>query len=247
MIPVLWLDEVSSTNTFAKEQFLREKRNGTFAVAARRQTDGRGRLGRSWQSEPGQSLALSVLVPRPLAASVTLCVGVAAARAVSRFCDANIQLKWPNDILCNDRKIGGILCQQIVGAESATVLGIGINLAQSAAFFEENGLPYGSSLRLETGASVSPEQMAEAVTEEIEKTLKIFEAQGFAAFKEEYETRCVNVGKEVRILSQASTESSVGVASGVDEDGNLLVTGSDGKSYAVRTGEVSVRGVYGYV
>ena len=77
--------------------------------------------------------------------------------------------------------------------------------------------------------------------------LKTFEAKGFAAFREEYEALCVNVGKEIRVIAQSAAEALVGVAVGVDEDGELLVRGEDGLRYSVWSGEVSVRGVYGYV
>lgn len=247
MIPILWLDEVSSTNKTVKEQFLSENRDEMFAVAARRQTAGRGRLGRTWESEPGQSLALSILVPRALPAAVTLAVGVAVSDAVFAACGEKTAIKWPNDILCNNRKIGGILCEGIVGDRRATVLGIGINLAQPASFFEKNGLPYGGSLRSETGADVLPEMMASAVCASVEKTLKTLETSGFAALRSTFEERCITLGKPVQVLSPSGEPLLDGTARGVDDDGNLSVADRLGELHAVGAGEVSVRGVYGYV
>ena len=245
-IPVRWLDETPSTNGYVKEKFLSGELTAPTAIAARRQTAGRGRLGRVWESAPDQTLTLSVLVPKTLASAVTLCVGVAAVRALARTVGVEARLKWPNDILCGDRKIGGILCEGIVGERSATVLGIGINVAQTAAFFEEKGLSYGGSVLSETGKTVSVNVLAEAVTRAVGEVLETLEEGGFAPLKEEYEACCLTLGRYVNVLSPTGDGLLCGEATGVDEDGNLLVTDGEGISHAVGAGEVSVRGVYGY-
>ena len=246
-IPLLWVDETPSTNAYVKEKFLSGEWKTPAAVAARRQTAGRGRLGRTWESEDGQALALSVLVPRALPAAVTLAVGLAVSDAVSAVCGAKTAIKWPNDILCNHRKIGGILCEGIVGERCATVLGIGVNVAQSADFFAEKGLSYGGSILSETGVSVSVKTLANAVCDAVKQTLQTLETSGFSALKPAFESRCVTLKNAVRVLSPSGEPLLCGTAHGVDDDGNLLVADQAGVTHAVGAGEVSVRGVYGYV
>lgn len=247
MIPILWLDEVSSTNAFAKERFMQENQSEPVAVAAHRQTAGRGRLGRVWESEPDAALALSVLIPKPLPGAVTLAAGVAVLRAIDKVCGIKTQLKWPNDILCSNRKIGGILCEGIVGNRCATVIGIGLNLAQSPEYFVEKGLPYGGSLLSVSGKTVFPKTMAAAVLAEWENVLETLEKQGFSALKTEYETACLTLHNTVAVLDSDGNERFCAVAAGVDDEGNLLVDDENGNRLAVNAGEVSVRGVYGYV
>ena len=245
-IPLLWVDETPSTNAYVKEKFLSGEWTDAVALAAHRQTAGRGRLGRTWESEPEQALALSVLVPRALPAAVTLGVGVAVGSAIESVCGGNPAIKWPNDILCNDRKIGGILCEGIVGNRCGTVLGIGLNVAQSADFFAEKGLPYGGSILSETGATVSVNALAVAVVEAVEQMLETLETSGFSAIKNEFESRCVTLEKAVNVLSPSGEPLLCGTARGVDDDGNLLVADEAEKIHIVGAGEVSVRGVYGY-
>ena len=246
-IPLLWLDETPSTNAYLKARFLRGEIPAETAVAAHRQTAGRGRLGRTWECAPSQALALSVLFPRALPAAVTLAVGVAVCRAVARVCGTKTQLKWPNDIVCNNRKIGGILCEGLVGDRCATVVGIGLNVAQPAAFFAEKGLPYGGSLRSETGKTVALTSLADAVVEAVIDAVKTLETEGFAALKADFSARCVTLQSAVCVLSPAGEPMWCGTATGVDDDGDLLVTDENGETHAVCAGEVSVRGVYGYV
>lgn len=245
--PIQWLDETPSTNRYVKESFLRGEWTAPVAVAARRQTEGRGRLGRLWESAPDEALALSVLVPRTLASGVTLAAGVAVTRALWRECGVKTALKWPNDSICAERKIGGILCEGIVGEKSATVIGIGVNVSQSAAFFDEKGLPYGGSLFSTAGVTTTPQALAAAVTTALAEVLEIFERDGFQALRQEYEAACLTLHKAVTVLSPDGSPLFEGVAVGVDDEGNLLVTDREGTTRTVGAGEVSVRGVYGYV
>ncbi len=245
-IPLLWVEETPSTNALLKERFLKETACGITAVAAHRQTAGRGRLGRVWESAPDEALALSVLVPEALPGAVTLAVGVATVRAINAVCNIQTQLKWPNDILCNNHKIGGILCEGIVGDRCATVIGIGLNLMQSAAYFEEKGLSYGGSLLSSAGKTVSTKEMATALLAELETVLETVGQQGFAAIKNEFETACITLHNPVSVLDTDGRERFCGTAVGVDEAGDLLVEEATGARHAVNAGEVSVRGVYGY-
>lgn len=246
-LPLLWLDETPSTNAYLKERFLRGDITAETAVAAHRQTAGRGRLGRTWECAPSQALTLSVLFPRALPAAVTLAVGVAVCRAIARVCGAETQLKWPNDIVCNNRKIGGILCEGLAGERCATVVGIGLNVAQPASFFAEKGLPHGGSLCSEAGVTVALEVLADAVTAAVKEAVETLETAGFSALKAEFSARCITLQNEVCVLSPTGERMLCGTATDVDDDGQLLLTDETGAERTVCAGEVSVRGVYGYV
>jgi BirA family biotin operon repressor/biotin-[acetyl-CoA-carboxylase] ligase len=165
-------------------------------VVADRQTAGRGRLGRRWQSPPGGGLAASfVVAPNPLA---SLAAGVAAAEA----CGAPVRLKWPNDLLLKGRKLGGILVE---GRPGRMVIGIGINLAWAP--------PGGASL------AADRDELLERLQDELEWWLQAGPEQVLVRWRERSDT----VGRTVRV--ELAAESFVGVAEDIDVDGALIVSG----------------------
>lgn len=239
----LYFDSIHSTNTYLKEQGA-QLPDGT-AAAAGHQYAGRGRQGRSWQSSE-EALALSVLlkgVPPHLMQMLPILFGIGARRAISRLCGREILLKWPNDLLLGEKKIAGILCESAGSGENAlAVCGIGVNLLQGPSFFSE--LPYGSSLWIEAGVRVSPAAAGGAILTAFEAVLDEFAANGFSSLREEYAARCINLGREVRVVTPAGEQA--GFACGIGEDGCLLVKTPAGE-VEIRSGEASVRGLYGYV
>ena len=111
------------------------------SVIAERQTAGRGQHGRSWQGSPGKSLHFSALLrpaETPALTATPIRVGLAVARALTGLLGIDIKLKWPNDVLLNGRKLGGILCESTTGRETFVVVGIGVNVGQDAADFDED-------------------------------------------------------------------------------------------------------------
>ena len=239
----LYFDSIHSTNTYLKEQGA-QLPDGT-AVAAGHQYAGRGRQGRSWQSSE-EALALSVLlkgVPPYLMQMLPILFGIGARRALSLLCGREILLKWPNDLLLGEKKIAGILCESAgFGEDTLAVCGIGVNLLQDPSFFAE--LPYGSSLWAECGVRVSPAAAGGAILTAFEEVLDEFAADGFSSLREEYAVCCINLGREVRVVTPAGEQT--GFACGIGEDGCLLVRTPAGEM-EIRSGEASVRGLYGYV
>ncbi|MBR3289256.1 MAG: biotin--[Clostridia bacterium] len=245
---IRWLPEVGSTNEALKQAVLggADIPDGA-AWATTRQTAGRGRRGRSWEMPDGQALALSVWMTGAPDPTASLLLGLAVTRALRRLTGADFELKWPNDSICGGRKVGGLLCEAIcMGGVQGTVLGAGLNLLQGAEFFKQAGLPYGGSVRMLTGAEISPRQAAEAVCREWQAIADRFRAEGFVPFRAEYESVCATVGREVRVLNADGTEAFSGTAIGVDETGALRVQTARAVK-TCRAGEVSVRGLYGYV
>jgi BirA family biotin operon repressor/biotin-[acetyl-CoA-carboxylase] ligase len=237
------VDECDSTNVRAAARARAGAVSGT-AVACELQRDGRGRQGASWFSALGTSLTFSLVWRFERAAGVLtglpLVVGVACARALESLGAHDVTLKWPNDLLLGGAKLGGVLVEAQGDARTplTAVIGVGINvhmpdaarraIAQPVA--DLRAVPYGSR-------SAALARLLAALGE----ALTTFERAGFAAFREEWQWRHAYQGARVRLI--VPPRSSVeGVASGVAEDGALLLDTGDGvkRFYA---GEVSLRPV----
>ena len=158
------------------------------------------------------------------------------------------QIKWPNDLLLNGKKVVGILCESVsYGYQQqgrGILCGIGINLAQPQSYFDAMELPHGTSLALQ-GIAVDPAADAAALAESMtnfgfDRALYGFEREGFSAIRDAYKARCVNLGRHVTF------DGGEGTALDVDEEGRLVVQGAEGSTH-VFTGEVSVHGIYGAV
>ena len=221
-----YLEEVDSTNTWAKANL--DKFGPVGAVYTTSQTAGRGRRGHTWINASGQALYYTVVLKTELA---QLRYGV------------DCQIKWPNDLLLNGKKIVGILCEGMPD-HHAIVCGIGINLAQPQSYFDAMELPHGTSLALQ-GIAVDPAADAAALAESMtnfgfDRALYGFEREGFSAIRDAYKARCVNLGRHVTF------DGGEGTAVDVDEEGRLVVQGAEGSTH-VFTGEVSVHGIYGAV
>lgn len=238
---LIYLEEVDSTNNFLKAH-CGELEDGT-AVTARVQTAGRGRRGHAWSDDEGM-LPLSVLLKNPVDCDTL------TARAGLAVCDAivktlknppEIGLKWANDIIIANRKVCGILCESVFFGDCRNVVcGIGINISQSGEFFRGNMLPHAGSLLSLTGQAPERDELLRAVTEAV----KIRAAMPFADCYDEYKSRLVNLGRTVRIISP--NDERVAVAVDVAPNGFLICRDESGE-FEVSSGEVSVRGLDGYV
>ena len=236
-----YLEEVDSTNTWAKANL--DKFGPVGAVYTTSQTAGRGRRGHTWINASGQALYYTVVLKTELAQpeSLPLFASMAVADALEQRYGIQCQIKWPNDLLLNGKKIVGILCEGMPD-HHAIVCGIGINLAQPQSYFDAMELPHGTSLALQ-GIAVDPAADAAALAESMtnfgfDRALYGFEREGFAAIRDAYKARCVNLGRHVTF------DGGEGTALDVDEEGRLVVQGAEGSTH-VFTGEVSVHGIYG--
>ena len=245
---VRWLSECGSTNAYAKEHF--EEFGPVGAVYTTNQTAGRGRLGRSWVNAEGRALYYTAVIREPLAqpATLPLLASLAVRTQLKLRYGVDCQIKWPNDLLLNGKKIVGILCEGVsYGYQQqgrGILCGIGINLAQPQEYFDAAGLPHGTSLALQ-GVSVDmdtdPEWLAQYMTDfGFDRALYTYEAEGFAPYRERYKALCVNLGRRV------TYDGGAGTAVDVDDEGRLIVRDETGDT-RVFTGEVSVKGIYGAV
>ena len=210
------------------------------------QSAGRGRRGRTWLAPPGSSICLSMSwqfseVPRDLGA-LSLVAGVCALRALKIHGVENIQLKWPNDLQIEGRKLGGILIELRAefGGPTYVVLGIGLNVALGASLMKQIAAAGTEATDLKSAGLQSPSRNAIVVSlvNALSHGLIEFEKQGLRAFIEEWRGADALRGRMVNVL--AGEKSTRGLARGVDIGGALLVETSEGLQKFV-SGEVSVR------
>lgn len=243
---LICLDEVDSTNTYAKRLALSGAADGTVVIADC-QTAGRGRRERLFQSPRGKGLYLTALLRPQLPAEqlipATAMAGVAVCDAVERTCGVRPGLKWPNDPVLGGRKLSGILTE-LTGALEL-IVGIGINVSQTAADFSPDVAMVATSLERELGRSVSRPALAAALIEELDRLYAALRSGQTAPYRDAYRQDCVNLGKTVQIFSGDGRETAE--ALGIDEAFGLIVRNGQGQVRTVRSGEVSVRGMYGYV
>lgn len=249
------LETVDSTNTRAKQLAELGEPEGTLVVAEE-QTAGKGRRGRGWASEPGIGIWMSLILRPQLkpqqAASVTLVAAMAVAKGIRECCGLETGIKWPNDVVINGKKVCGILTETSSEPDYIhyAVPGIGINA--NTPEFPEELRDRATSIYLETGKKTDRNALIAAVMNAFSDYYRRYlETADLSLLKDEYDAMLVNMNREVLILygmvEDADPEKSEkGVAKGIAPSGALLVETEAGLK-EVLSGEVSVRGVYGYV
>ena len=243
------LEEIDSTNSYLKREALSGAPHGTVAVA-NGQTAGRGRMTRSFQSPPGKGVYLSILLrphlPPPDLMGVTGMAAVAVCNAVERTAGVRPGIKWTNDLVLNGRKICGILTEMALETESGliqyAVIGAGVNVCHTPEDFGPEVSRMATSLAQE-GYSVARSVLAAAMIEEL---FRLSGALGgdTTPWVDAYRRDCVNIGKPVQLIWTGRRVR--GKALDIDGQFGLVVRLEDGSQTTVRTGEVSVRGLYGY-
>jgi len=243
---IVCLGSVGSTNEYLKLH-AQDLQHGC-AVIADEQTGGLTRRGGSWVSRRGESLLMSVLLKdagEAWAPVITLACGLAVARVLNALCGCGFGIKWPNDIVFGSKKVCGILCQSIIAKpQTVMVCGIGVNLTQDKLFFEESGLSHAASVKMLTGGAPSCEEMAVGILSEFEKIYDEYKERGANSFIDEYCGLCVTLGRPVRAVFDDGAVD--GLASSIDPDGSLVIDTAGGR-VKVNSGEVSVRGIMGYI
>lgn len=247
-IPVYHYDTLDSTNTQCKR--LAAEGVESAVVTADCQTAGRGRMGRRFQSPPGLGLYLSVLWRTGLCTEtlsvVTPLAAVAVCRAIEGVCGLRCGIKWPNDLLLGGRKVCGILTESAFrpdGTPDWVIVGIGVNVSQTADDFSPDVAAIATSLRDQLGRDVSRDALAQALVGELTE-LHDHALPAPALWREDYCARCVNTGQQVQVVRGGTVRHAV--AEGIDPQYGLTVRYDDGTVETLYSGEVSVRGLYGY-
>ena len=245
---IYWYAVIDSTNTQAKQMAMEGAPQGTVLIADC-QTGGRGRRGRSFQSPAQMGIYMSVIL-RPNCSPnqlmhLTCAVAVAMCDAIETAVGFRPGIKWTNDLVYNGRKLAGILTELVTTPKgTCAIIGIGINCCQQEADFVPEIRSFAGSLSMAAGKEIDRAAVAAAIITALhamDETLMT----GKSAIMERYRQDCITIGKDICLLR--SDEVRYGHAEGIEEDGALLVRFPDGHLEAVNSGEVSVRGMYGYI
>ena len=232
---LFYFDKTDSTNLRARR--LIEEGSTDAVVVASAQTSGRGRLNRAFLSPPG-GLYLSVVLPFPVSHALpTVAAACAASEALSALCGRAVSCKWVNDLLLENYKIGGILTES---TKEFVIVGIGININTAQSVFLSD-LPHVSSLAVRCEKTFEPEQAAAVI---LQSLFSKWDCPSTALLAD-YKSRLATLGQKVRVID--GSRGFVGTAIGLDDDAALLVV-PNGSEEAVRvvSGDVSVRGLWGY-
>lgn len=245
---IYYYDVTDSTNIRAKELAEEGHPSGTLVVADRQEA-GRGRRGRSWDSPSGTGIFMTLLLKPEMnpnhASMLTLVAAMAVARAISKCADTEALIKWPNDIVIGGKKICGILTEMSAQFDfiNHIVIGIGINVHNE--HFPEEIAETAGSILLQTGKRIRRAELIEQILEQFEHYYAIFmETEDLSGLVKEYNSILVNMNKSVRVLDPK--EPFEGKAMGITKKGELIVDTWESRKM-VSSGEVSVRGLYGYV
>ena len=236
-----YLPEVDSTNNRARRLAENGAPEGELVIAEA-QTEGRGRLGRRWQSPPFANLYVSVILrprlPPVFAPQITLMAAVALVETVGRFIPQSATIKWPNDILVNKKKLAGILAEVECHSERVdyVILGIGVNLNYRLAAMPDEIRARAISVAELTGKSVSRESFLRRLIHDLDRCYGELEEVGFAALAPRWEAHFGLRGQRVR--AELFDQIITGRATGIDREGALLVEDDLGVTQRVIAGDV---------
>lgn len=247
-----YLPETGSTNIDAKRYAEEGASHGTTVVADM-QTLGRGRRGKTWQSPAGNAIYMTILLKPDFspdkASMLTLVMALSVADAVAEATGLQTGIKWPNDVVVNQKKICGILTEMNVEPDyiQYIVIGVGINVnIGSPEEFPEEIRRTATSLKIESGEHISRAALMERVLSHFEKNYDTFVRKlDLSDMIEAYSSRLLNRNAQVQVLDPKG--HYMGIARGISATGELLVEKENGETVSVYAGEVSIRGMYGYV
>ena len=244
-------ETIDSTNEEAKRCALQGAPDRSLYVAEV-QTRGKGRRGRRWQSPGGKDLFFSILlrpeIPLESTSMITLVCAYAMVLTMEKYAKEKCHIKWPNDIVLHDKKICGILTEMSTELHQIqyVVAGIGANLNRTE--FDAEIADMAGSILSEAGQPVNRGDFLRDFMAEFNQVYPTFLARRDLSFlAKDYNERLINIGRQVRLLGPGGKVEMTGTAQGINDRGELLVEDSEGTVHAVCSGEVSVRGLYGYV
>ncbi len=240
---------IDSTNQEAKRLGSGPSIDGLLLISEE-QTMGKGRRGRTWLSKKGDGIFMSLLLRpqiQPVHASMlTILAGLAVQKAIVGATGLACKIKWPNDVVVSGKKVCGILTEMSTDMEEIQFVVVGIGVNVNALEMDPEAAPYATSLCMESGKTYERKLLAAAIVEQFELYyMQFIQDCSLEPILSEYNRVCANIGGKVRIESGGS--SFVADALRMDESGALVVKLEDGQIKQIHSGEVSVRGLYGYV
>lgn len=236
-----YFEEIDSTNNEAK-RIASQGCEDKFLVACGRQLQGKGRLGRSW-NDKGENACFSFIfkpdIPPFEAPKLTLVAGLAVADALESLTGLEFAVKWPNDTVINGKKISGILTEMSAEMDKINYVIVGIGINVNTIEFDGELKDKATSLALCLGHSMKRSDVIRACADYMFRYYDRFCKYGFSVFIQDYNSKCINVGKTVKAIYKNSDRT--GIAKGINEDGALIIQDSDGNLFEVNSGEVSLR------
>ncbi len=257
---ILYYDVTDSTNLRIRQAGDEGAPHGTLAVADR-QTAGRGRRGRAWESPAGSSIYMSVLLRPEIspfkASMLTLVMACSVAEGIEKSLRDQktggaggtlppIQIKWPNDIVLNGKKLAGILTEMSAQVDYINHVTVGVGINVNITEFPEEISRTATSLHLECGCTIRRSPIIASIMERLEENYETFlQTEDLTGLMDRYSAMLVNRGRDVQVIGGKETYQAH--ALGITPIGELVVRRADGREEKINAGEVSVRGVYGYV
>lgn len=237
----VYFDETDSTNDQAK-RIAAEECDDKLLFTCGKQLHGKGRLGRTWDDK-GENACMSFVfkpdIPPFEAPKLTLVAGLAIADALHSYTGLKLGIKWPNDITAGGKKICGILTEMSAEIDKINYVVVGIGINVNCTDFDGELKEKATSLALCLGHKSKRSEVIRICADYMFKYYDKFCKYGFAAFTEEYNRKCINVGKAVKAIYKSCDRT--GIAKGVNDDGALIIQDGDGKLFEVTSGEVSLR------
>jgi BirA family biotin operon repressor/biotin-[acetyl-CoA-carboxylase] ligase len=240
---ILFYDTVDSTNTVAEMLAEKGKAEGTVIIADS-QVKGRGRLGRPWISPPGMNIYMSIIL-RPEIESkditlITIMTAIVCTIALRKVTGLNVTIKWPNDLIISEKKIGGILTEVKIAYKRIkyAVTGIGINVNMDSDAFIDEIKDIATSVKIETGAPCSRAEICRKILNEIDHWYELLKEMERNVLISEWQQLTSTLGREVKITT--GKETFTGFAESINDEGMLIVKLPSGDLRLIRSGDLTI-------
>lgn len=236
-------ESVDSTQKIAHKLAYEQCNEGTIIVSDEQRL-GRGRLDREWFSPKFTGIWCSIVlrpnIPPQKAPQLTLLTAVSVVRGIKKATGLQTEIKWPNDILINGKKLVGILTELQAEPDriNAVIIGVGINVNQTEEDFPEELKEKATSLRVQIGEKISRAEVLQAILKEIEDLYDDYLEHGFRMVKMLWESYAVSIGKQVTARTLQGT--IIGKAAGITDDGVLLLEDSEGKTHHIYSADIDI-------
>ena len=240
---ILFYENVDSTNTVGEALAKKGKAEGTVIIADS-QEKGRGRLGRLWLSPPGLNIYMSMVFRPEIEPKdttlITIMAAVGCTVALRRVTGLNVTIKWPNDLIAYDKKIGGILTEIRIANKKVkyAVTGIGINVNMDSDALPDEIKEIATSIKIETGIPYSRAEILTEILNQIDYWYGVFKEKRRKELLYEWQLLTSTLGKQVKIIT--SKETLTGLAESIDNEGMLVLRLATGSSRVIRSGDLTI-------
>jgi BirA family biotin operon repressor/biotin-[acetyl-CoA-carboxylase] ligase len=238
---------IDSTNNFAKE--IASKVPDGTVIIAEEQSAGRGRLGRSWLSQKGCGIWMSVILKPNIqpqeAINLTQVAAISVVKAIEELSHVENKIKWPNDIIVNNKKVCGILTEMSSEIDKINYVVIGIGVNVNCYNFPEELKGKATSLNLETNSKVDRKKLTASILNNLEFYYNTYLQKGFEYIRPICIAKSITIGREIKVIYNEG--EMVGKAVTIDSNGSLIVETKEGKRLSIMSGDVSVRGLLDYI